>query len=47
MKKLLLAFTCVSVLALSGCNTFRGVGEDVQAGGHGISHAASDTQEKM
>lgn len=26
---------------LSGCNTFRGMGEDVQSLGHAISHAAS------
>lgn len=47
MKKMLLTFTCFSVLVLSGCNTFRGVGEDVQAGGSGISHAATKTQSKM
>lgn len=47
MKKMLLTFTCLSVLVLSGCNTFRGVGEDVEAGGNGISHAATKTQSKM
>ncbi len=47
MKKILLAITCVSVLALTGCNTFRGAGEDIQAGGSGISHAAEKTQSKM
>lgn len=40
MKALLLLPLIVTVLALSGCNTFKGVGED-------ITGAASWTQEKM
>ncbi|ARI06465.1 MULTISPECIES: entericidin A/B family lipoprotein [Klebsiella] len=35
---LLLLLSCV---LLAGCNTARGVGEDIQSLGHVISHAAS------
>ncbi|HBM7342333.1 entericidin A/B family lipoprotein [Klebsiella oxytoca] len=31
----------LSCALLSGCNTARGVGEDIQSLGHAISHAAS------
>lgn len=43
MKKALCSLIAVLLLgmALSGCNTVRGAGEDIQAGGHAISHAAS------
>ena len=44
MKKitsmLLLAFALVSALALSGCNTVRGIGQDVQRAGSAVSNAA-------
>lgn len=40
MKALLLLSLIASSILLSGCNTFKGVGED-------ISGAASWTQEKM
>ena len=39
-----IAITLMIILAgslLSGCNTARGVGEDIQDLGHIISHAAS------
>ncbi|MDR9890281.1 entericidin A/B family lipoprotein [Pseudenterobacter timonensis] len=39
VKLLLLMFVCGALL--SGCNTARGVGEDIQDLGHIISHAAS------
>ena len=34
-------------LALGACNTFRGVGEDVQAGGRAIGGAADATSEAI
>ncbi len=40
MKKLLL-LSMVSVLVLSGCNTFRGMGEDIKQGGAAIEKAAN------
>lgn len=43
MKHLITAFflLLLSGALLSGCNTFRGMGQDVQSLGHAISHAAS------
>ncbi|QGN36184.1 entericidin A/B family lipoprotein [Klebsiella oxytoca] len=39
LKILILIFLSGSLLA--GCNTARGVGEDIQSLGHAISHAVS------
>ncbi|EIC84602.1 entericidin A/B family lipoprotein [Serratia sp. M24T3] len=41
-KKSILAIISVLLLAslLSGCNTFRGMGEDISSGGRAISRAA-------
>ncbi|WP_407411743.1 entericidin A/B family lipoprotein [Acinetobacter sp.] len=46
MKKLLAA-TLMVTFALTGCNTFKGVGKDVSKAGQGISKTAERTQEKM
>ena len=35
------------VLVLSGCNTMRGMGEDVEAAGGAMSDTAEDTEEEM
>lgn len=42
LKKSILAIVSVVLLSslLSGCNTFRGIGEDISSGGHAISRAA-------
>ncbi|MCR6630713.1 MAG: entericidin A/B family lipoprotein [Magnetospirillum sp.] len=37
----------LAVLALSGCNTMSGFGEDVSAAGRGIDQSSEATQEKM
>ena len=37
----LLILMLFSATLLSGCNTFRGMGQDIQTLGHVISHAAS------
>ncbi len=34
-------------LALSGCNTMRGFGRDVERGGERVQDAATNTQNKM
>lgn len=47
MKKILIAVICCATLGLAGCNTVRGVGEDVQSGGSAVSHAATHTQKNM
>lgn len=38
---------CVTALSLNACNTVDGAGEDIQAGGHAVSHAATKVQEKI
>lgn len=39
---LLLVIGCGCVASLAGCNTTKGVGQDVQAAGNGIENAAKD-----
>ncbi len=34
-----LAVMIVSLLTLSGCNTFKGIGKDIEAGGKAIQNA--------
>lgn len=33
-------------LGMSGCNTFRGAGKDIQRGGEAIENTAEDAQQK-
>ena len=35
---------CAVSMFLNACNTVDGAGEDIAAGGRGISHAANDVQ---
>ena len=46
MKKILFASIALAVV-LTGCNTVRGVGQDVSKAGDAVSHTATKTQEKM
>jgi len=46
MQKMILIFV-TSLIFLSGCNTFAGAGEDVQAGGKAITPAADDVKSKL
>jgi predicted small secreted protein len=34
-------------LALAGCNTVRGAGEDIESGGEGISDSAEEVQDEI
>ncbi|MEI6081970.1 MAG: entericidin A/B family lipoprotein [Verrucomicrobiota bacterium] len=43
----LLALAFLAVVALSGCNTVRGVGQDVSATGRGVSRGAGAVQSAM
>ena len=45
----MLAFFAAAILALAvtGCNTMRGAGEDVEAGGEAVSETAEDTEEAI
>lgn len=46
MKKLLILFVAIASLAgaISGCNTMRGAGEDIERGGEKIQGAAEKEQ---
>lgn len=44
-RSLALASLALALLSLSACNTFRGIGQDLQAVGNGVTEAAEDTQE--
>ena len=37
----------VASMGLAGCNTVRGVGEDVEAAGSGVAGTAEDVQDDM
>lgn len=41
MRKVLVLAVCAAALAVSACNTVRGVGADVEAAGQGIQCGAS------
>lgn len=40
MKQLTL-FACVAMVLLAGCNTVKGAGQDIKAGGQAVSNAAT------
>ncbi|MDE3060821.1 MAG: entericidin A/B family lipoprotein [Pseudomonadota bacterium] len=46
MKKMTLLVLGLAI-ALAGCNTVRGAGEDISAGGQDISGAAQHTKHEM
>jgi entericidin B len=48
-KKVVLMVVLVGILfgiGMSGCNTFRGAGKDIQRGGEAIENTAEDAQRK-
>jgi entericidin B len=48
MKKLVAMLGIVVLTAgLSACNTFRGMGQDVERGGEKLQGTATETQKKM
>lgn len=48
MKKLIATLGILMfAVGLTGCNTFRGMGQDVERGGEKVQDAATDTQKKM
>lgn len=48
MKKLsFLALLAAFVISLAGCNTVKGVGQDVSSVGQGIDNVATDVQKQM
>ena len=48
MKNAFLAiFFALTAIVLAGCNTTRGVGEDVEATGEAIEEAAEDAKDEL
>lgn len=46
MKKVVFASIAVALI-LTGCNTFRGFGQDVSGAGHAVSNTATKAQQKI
>lgn len=44
MKKLIAVMGVLMVMGMTGCNTFRGMGQDVERGGEKVQDAASRQQ---
>ena len=48
IKKIISIAAVISIFGiLSACNTFQGMGKDIQQGGEKVQDTAKDTQEKM
>ncbi|MCU4415249.1 entericidin A/B family lipoprotein [Acinetobacter sp. WU_MDCI_Axc73] len=47
MMKKILAASIMVAFVLTGCNTFKGMGEDVSKAGDAVSNTAEKTQNKM
>ncbi|UJF23827.1 entericidin A/B family lipoprotein [Suttonella sp. R2A3] len=47
MRHLVALMALFGVFALAGCNTVKGVGEDMEQAGSKISQTAEDTKQKM
>jgi len=45
--KIFFAFQMAILLMLAGCNTFEGIGKDVERGGEKVQDGARTTKEKM
>lgn len=46
MKKLIIASIAAAVV-LSGCNTFKGLGQDVSTAGHAVTNTAQKVDNKI
>ena len=47
MKKLVVLLLALMVTGLAGCNTFQGLGKDIERGGEKLQGTSKDTQERM
>lgn len=47
MRNYLLAMILLAVGVLTGCNTVRGMGQDIKQGGQAIENAAHSAEQKM
>ncbi|MCG3882447.1 MAG: entericidin A/B family lipoprotein [Psychrobacter sp.] len=46
MKKLVIA-SLTAMFVLTGCNTFKGLGQDVESAGNAVTDGAQDVQNKI
>jgi|TARA_B100000530_G_scaffold130268_1_gene81311 predicted small secreted protein len=46
MKKLVIA-SLTAMFVLTGCNTFKGLGQDVKSAGNAVTDSAQDVQNKI
>ena len=46
MKKLVIA-SLAAMFVLTGCNTFKGLGQDVSSAGDAVTGSAQEVQKKM
>ncbi len=46
MKKLIIA-SLAAMFVLTGCNTFKGLGQDVSSAGDAVTGTAQDVQQKI
>lgn len=47
MKKIFFPIIIALIVALTACNTFKGLGKDIEGAGHGIQKAADKTKDKI
>ncbi|MFW1690958.1 entericidin A/B family lipoprotein [Acinetobacter ursingii] len=47
MMKKILAASIIVAFVLTGCNTFKGMGQDVSKAGDAVTNTAEKTQNKM
>ncbi|WP_174559774.1 entericidin A/B family lipoprotein [Acinetobacter bouvetii] len=47
MMKKILAASLILAFALTGCNTFKGVGKDVSKAGNAVTNTAEKAEDKM
>lgn len=48
MKKIVAALFAVALIpALSACNTIKGIGKDVKAGGEAVEEVATDVEDEI
>jgi entericidin B len=48
MKKIVAAVFAIALIpTLAACNTFKGIGKDVQAGGEAVEEVATDVEDEI
>ncbi|MGY8526337.1 entericidin A/B family lipoprotein [Paracidovorax citrulli] len=47
MKKLIALFALAGITLVTGCNTIKGAGQDIERGGEKVQSGAEQTRQKM